>query len=140
LAFWDVSTGQLLWRRRIHHDARYERLLAFSPDGASFADYDVRTRIVRSREILTSRTQSNLALTGTGDVRRESYAPDGRTFALGVWRPKTRVGDRFVGNDVVILWDIQARRELARHELDGDVSLLLLSPGGTMVATGRRWP
>ena len=136
LVVWDLSSGQIDARRRIHSDARYQRLLELSPDGTRFVDWDTRAEEVRLGHIDGS--LHVLVRRAAGRQYAAAFSAAGAILSVAVLGPRILMGDAPVWRSTVINWTVTPLRELGRFELDGDVSLYGLSPDGRVVAAGRQ--
>ncbi|MCY3734967.1 MAG: Ig-like domain-containing protein [Gemmatimonadaceae bacterium] len=130
IELWDVATGQ---RTGILTEASRSKVIAFSPDGQTFAQGVYRGE-VKLLDLATGTIAGTLGPMRTipgnnfvADVTSAAFSPDGRTLAVGT------------NEDVIYLWDLESRARIGT--LLGDVDqpggvgpLLFSSDGGTLAA------
>jgi WD40 repeat protein len=127
---YEAATGKQI--RQLDAEGALVGGLAFSPDGKTLAEKDMGAAAIRLYEVATGKVRRVLG-TGAGDNRHLfaglpgggrdlAFSPDGKWLAVG-------------DGNAVRLWDVAAGRQVAPVGHGGEISAVVIGPGGKFVAS-----
>jgi serine/threonine protein kinase/tetratricopeptide (TPR) repeat protein len=123
LQLWDTATWTLRMRLR---EPLGIRSLVVSPDGTTLVTTDFASRIARVRDAATGKVRRVLPGYRHGHVSGLAISPDSKLAAT------------VTSNDLVILWDLEAGKEVRTLRGHSGVHQAIFSPDGkTLASTGR---
>jgi WD40 repeat protein/serine/threonine protein kinase/two-component SAPR family response regulator len=123
LIFWDMATGEILWRRDRHTDSIND--VAVSPDGrtavSASEDKTVILWDVQTGQFIRQFDDYN------GAVVAAEFSPDGRTIVAGGWDDELPL----------IRWDIETGQVIRRYEGDATgMQNIEFTPDGSAILSG----
>jgi WD40 repeat protein len=132
---WDVETGSE--KSRAIHNSKV-LVVAFSPNGQYIASGSL-DGVVKVWDVATGNEVTSVPRVNS--VSSIAFSPDGRFVAIGdggfprdgwfIFRHEPEGGQ-----SIVIVWDIEERREVARLHHEGNVNSLAFSPNGQWLISG----